>query len=983
MPDISLENPWYLLAAVPAVALVVFILRTTSTPLPTFRRALGGAGLAGAVTALLLAACGLFWEVSSERRTVWVLVDRSLSAGETGERRLPTVLQELRNSLPGDDHVGVIVFDENATVALRPTRVSELRDEIELPPWEPTDETYAGTALELAAQQTVPGTAPFAVLIGDGHDSTTRYGGDVVREARDSGVRLFVLPVDSEPLPEVALADFAVRLVGDEQKVLAIDAVVFSTVAQTVIPQVKLNGETVNDVQSDKLDSEGRMRVGVGRNPLRMRVHPREILPSYVVQVSLAAARNTFSRNDSLKLSVRGPGASRVLILHGERGRERALERALGRVGLNVTSGGPGMLPSEMVELSRYQVLVLADVPATAFSAGQLEMIERFTRAGGGLAMIGGPDSYAPGGYHKSAVENVLPVTCDVVEKGRKQRPALVVALDRSGSMGAKVGRYSKMELANEGCVRSIRLVQPGSYFGMLSVDTEAEWIVDEESLDDKDLAVSRARNNPIGGGGIYIDVAMKTAAAKLIATKATTRHLVIFSDGSDTERQEGMLDYARELRREAEITISTICLGRGQDEGFLRDLARVGGGRFFLVQDANDLPAVFSRETALSAGNFLREEPFRPWDGLPGSLTADVAFEAETTPELLGYVAATARKEAHTWLWADEDRERPLLATWNIELGKALAWTSDARDRWSDKWLDWPHFDELWQRWVRWLLPEPGRIHGVESEWAVNRDGPVLNLSFFDPQGNPRELERPVAEIETADGRVFEAAVLPVGSGTYRVQFPRSGSGIYAAGVRERPQGAEQRLVAREHRIFVPLDELMERQADTTQLRAMAEATGGTQISAVREILNVPPEGGYSTAYPYEELLWIAVAGLFLAIGSRRFPSVWRRRVEDRAARKHEEERVATARDAFARVRKQLEERNKPAPVVTRRSDRYEPARPTPPPPNPAPTTRPDPGAASRKPAPDESKPSGEGSLLSAMRKVRNELKDREEGRK
>jgi Ca-activated chloride channel family protein len=978
LPDFDLLNPWYLLAAIPVAVLVFWVLRRTSTPLPGTRRVIGGAGLALAVSAALLCAAGLFWEVESDRRTVWVLVDRSLSVGTAGERLLPTVLQDLSNSLDPDDYVGIILFDEAPTMLLKPTPVGELRESYELPTWNPSDETYIGPALELAAQQTVPGTAPVAILLSDGFDSTARYGGDVVREVRDSRMRLFAMPVDSDPLPETAVADFGARLVGSDEQVLAIDLVVFSTVSQLVVPQIKLNGEPVDDIECDKLDSKGRMKVGVGRNPARLLIRPKERLPAYVVEVSLAAEQNTFTRNDSLKVNVRGPGASRVLLLHGESGPEQALERALKRIGLQVTSGGSGILPSEMVELAKYQVVILADVPATDFSIGQMEMIERFVRNGGGLAMIGGPRSFAPGGWFETAVERVLPVTCDVVEKGRKQIPALVVALDKSGSMGAEVGKYTKMDLANEGCVRSIKLVPLATYFGMLAVDTEPDWVVPLSPLKDKDYAVSLARANEVGGGGIYVDIAMNEAVAAMRLTEASSKHIVLFSDGRDTNRKEGVLDFVEKVHLEEQITFSAICLGEGEDEGFLRQFAEVGGGRYFLVKDPNDLPAIFSREAALSAGNFIREEEFRPWHGLPGSLTDGVDFESKESPALLGYVAATARKESHVWLWADEDKERPLLATWNVELGKALAFTSDARDRWADKWLPWDRYDELWQRWIKRLLPEPERIEGVESEWSVNRMGPVLTVSFFDQDGNPRELDDPAAEIESPDGDSGPAAVLPVGSGSYRVQFSRTGSGIYAATVRERPAGGEQRLASREHQIFVPLEELMARPADENSLNAMVEATDGRLITSPHEILNTPPEGGLETVWPFEELLWIAVSGLFLAIGARRFPSVWRRKLVEQRRRKEEQERMLTASAALDRVRKQLQERNRPAAPV--RSSHYAtPYTPPPPPPAYIPP-RPAPGPSNRpEPAKSVDKTSDDGgSLLSAMRKVRKQLEDR-----
>ena len=932
----------------------------------------GGGGLALAVVALLFCAAGLFWQVSSEQRTVWVLVDRSLSVGSAGERMLPAVLEDLAGSLPADDYVGVILFDETATVLVKPVPARELRTDYELPQWDPSDETYIGNALELASQQSVPGTAPFAILLSDGYDSTARYGGDVVREVRDSGVRLFTMPVDSDPLPEIAVADFGARLIGKEELVIAVDLVVFSTVEQIVVPQIKVNGKLADDIESDKLNAKGNLQVGVGRNPVRLLLRPTERSSVYVIEVAIAADKNTYPRNDSLKIRIAGPGASRVLLLHADGANEQPLQRALERVGLEVTSGPSALLPSEMVELSKYQILVLSDVAATEFSTRQLDLIERFTRNGGGLAMLGGPNSYAPGGYYETAVEKVLPVTCDVVEKGRKQIPALIVALDKSGSMGAEVGNFTKMDLANEGCVRSIKLVPMSSFFGMLAVDTQPDWVVPLEPLKNRESATTLARRNETGGGGIFVDVAISEAIAAMTNITASSKHIVLFSDGRDTNRQEGVLEMVAEAHATQQITFSTICLGKGEDEQFLQSLADVGGGRYFLVNDPNDLPAIFSREAALSAGSFIREDPFRPWNGLPGSLTEGVDFEADTTPDLLGYVAVTARPEAHVWLWADEEHERPLLATWNVELGKALAFTSDARDRWSNQWLGWDKFDELWQRWIRKLLPEPERIDGVESEWGINRAGPVLTLSFFDADGNPRELESPVAEVESADGGTNTADVLPVGSGTYRVQFSRTGSGIYSAIVRERPSGAEQRLVAREHQIFVPLEELMERPADKASLAAMAEGSGGKVISGPREILNVSPEGGIRAVWPYDELLWLAVIGLFLFIGARRFPSVWKRRVEEQRRRKQEEDRVLTARAAYERVRKTLDDRNKP--VVAARSDRYVSP---PPPPSFAPLPQPAKPAEKAPPKPAV-KSSDDASLLSAMRNVRKQLEDR-----
>lgn len=987
----GLDNPWLLLTAIPAVAVGAWLLAYTSSPLPRLRRALGGAGLLLAVVLLLLLAASPYWQVTGDRRVVWVMVDRSLSTGAAAERLLPSVLQDLRNSLPAGDMVGVITFGNEPEVVLKPTPAGQLPDSITLPAATPSGETWLGPALELASRNTVPGSAAFALVLGDGHDSALRYGSDSMREARYAGVRVFPLQVASAPLAEAAISNYAVRLAGSELRLLAVDVEVYSTVAQDARLEVKVNGEPAARIVSERLGPGGALKLGVGRNPVHMRVEPKLAASSYVVEVGLLAAQNSLPQNDSLKLAVRGTGNARVLIVHGKSGPEVALKRALERAGMEVVMGTEALLPSELAEFSRFQVVLLCDVAATDLSTGQHLMIERFVRDGGGLGVIGGPNSFAPGGYYESAIEKVMPVTCDVTEKGRKQIPALVVALDRSGSMSAQVGQFTKMDLANEGCARTVKLVQNGSLFGMLSVDTRPTWVVPFARVADKsakEAAAMKARTNTVGGGGIYTDIALREAVAVLRGQEATTKHIVIFADGGDAEVSwapssnnrgdwQPLVDEAAKLAVDEKITISTIALGAGSDVEFLRELAAAGQGRFFLVTDAADLPAIFTREAAMSAGNFIREDPFRPWHGLAGSLTQEFDFEAEATPQLLGYVAATARTESQVWLWADKDKERPLLATWRIELGKSLAFTSDARDRWSDKWLPWDGYDELWQRWVRWLMPDPESLSGVESEWSSGINGPSLQLDFYDADGNVRTLVNPTAEIELPDGSTQSAEVLPIGSGKYRVQFPRVGSGIYYARVRERPPGGEERPVAREHQVFMPIDELLARPANTAWLRAIAAASSGALVASGSELAEFEPEGATETVRPLQSMLILALVGLFAYIGARRFPSVWRR-AEEARRRAKEEERVLSARAAFDRVRQTLQDRSKPMPAVSGRVYAA-PVPPPPPPPVPVVPARP----VSQSPKADaEVQPADSSSLLSAMRKVRKEIDHRGGGK-
>lgn len=97
-----------------------------------------------------MGSAGLFWNVGSQRQTVWVLVDRSLSAGTRGEARLAAVLRELSQSLHEDDLIGVISFSDTPQLEAEPQSARRFNPDFALSPMKPSEETYLAPALAFA-----------------------------------------------------------------------------------------------------------------------------------------------------------------------------------------------------------------------------------------------------------------------------------------------------------------------------------------------------------------------------------------------------------------------------------------------------------------------------------------------------------------------------------------------------------------------------------------------------------------------------------------------------------------------------------------------------------------------------------------------------------------------------------------------------------------------------------------------------------------
>ncbi|MEW4529478.1 hypothetical protein [Maioricimonas sp. JC845] len=89
-------------------------------------------------------------------------------------------------------------------------------------------------------------------------------------------------------------------------------------------------------------------------------------------------------------------------------------EPVIVRIGTRDESELRDGFPEEKAELYRYHAIVLDDIEADFFTSDQLTLIERFvSERGGSMLMLGGPDTFASGGYRRTPIEDVLPVYLD------------------------------------------------------------------------------------------------------------------------------------------------------------------------------------------------------------------------------------------------------------------------------------------------------------------------------------------------------------------------------------------------------------------------------------------------------------------------------------------------------------------------------------------------------------------------------------------
>ena len=96
--------------------------------------------------------------------------------------------------------------------------------------------------------------------------------------------------------------------------------------------------------------------------------------------------------------------------------------------------------------LAGARLVIINNVPAWELPNKFLDDLNFFTKEqGGGLIMAGGEFSFGMGGYYKSPMDEILPVSMELKNEHRKLRSNLSIVMDRSGSMSMAVkGRQNK-----------------------------------------------------------------------------------------------------------------------------------------------------------------------------------------------------------------------------------------------------------------------------------------------------------------------------------------------------------------------------------------------------------------------------------------------------------------------------------------------------------------------------------------------------------
>ena len=780
-----------------------------------------------------------------------VVVDRSLSMPPDAPSRTAELIGLISRARGKGDRLGLVSFGDKPQIQALPAH-SGLEGAGAKPTGPHASDLEGGLATALTL---IPGDRPGRVfLLTDGH-YTGLSPTSAAREAAARGI-----PIDYRLLARPRRTDVAVEKIILPEKIDSGEPFQFSALVRSEEP-VAAKYELI---RGREVISRGEARLGTGSNrlvfrdllvgrgtcryELRMEV-PDEPVPENNVGVGVTEVVN----------------APALLVVNGT-GQEDNLTRAFRKARLPMKVVGEEAAGLSLDVLQGYRGVVLENVPASKIGRRRMSDLVQFVESlGGGLLVTGGSRSFANGGYCKSPLDPLLPVSLEVREEHRKIGIALAVVLDRSGSMRAPVGGgLTKMDLANLGTVAALEVLGANDSVSVIAVDSAAHIILPLSPCENVGVLTEAVKRIESMGGGIFVHVALVAAGKELEHARQLTRHILLFSDAADTEQPDKYRELLERFK-ELNITVSVIGLGneRDRDADLLKDIGARGQGNVWFTNDPLDLPRLFAQDTITTTRSTFIEEP-TGLQTLPGLLMLS-GSRFPDPPAAGGYNLTYLRPRATKGMTTQDEYDAPGLGFWQYGLGRVAAFTPEVDGEFTGDLARWDRYGDLLVTLGRYLLGSGDPEH-IQATLSSSAGEGVLSVEI-DPEHPPNDLSRPMAMVvPPASGVPASPVRVPlewVGPTRLEARFPMNNVGTYRAAVQ-----LGKSSVLRTNPVVLPYSPEYAprsgRMGGAETLRLLARVTGGKELLNIEGVFETPEKSKHTRL---QDLTWPLLVALLALI--------------------------------------------------------------------------------------------------------------------
>lgn len=763
------------------------------------------------------------------------LMDRSASVQDAGEQQFEWLEKSLRYKKEKDLY-SVLSFGEKTTIeqmmGKEELRFSKWNEELG------KDHTNIEGALNLASSVFSNNSGGRIILFTDGNETMGNLT-EAAKLLKNRSIELDTVLLEPSLYEDTAVTDVEVPSTLFEGEQANVSVTIESNKAKTGLLHFYENNHKI-------VSKSIKVKEGTNVIPIQFPVKQTGLV-TYKAEVDLM--NDAYAENNKLQVVNMVKTIPKILVVQNSP--NESFVQALEAAGYKVEVRSSIQLPTVLSGYLNYQSIIFNNIAATDITEKQMSLIEKSVKDFGvGFLMTGGENSFGLGGYFQTPIEKLLPVDMDI--KGKKEMPslALMIVLDRSGSMDG-----SKFSLAKEAAARTVELLQETDTLGFIAFDDKPWVIVEPKALKNKEEVVDKIRSVPVGGG-TEIYGSLLEAYEQISDLDVKRKHIILLTDGQSATNNnyEELINNGSKKN----VTISTVALGADADRNLLEKLAEMGAGRFYDVQDSSVIPSILSRETVMATKTYIEDNPFYPqiksgygWDSL----------FSKGVPEMNAYIATTPKSESIVPI--ESTKKDPILAEWQYGLGKAIAFTSDVNGMWAGDWARWNQWSSFMTKMVAKTLPQyDSEAYSLSVEKAKDRT--YLSITADHLSMLPIETT-----IISERGETVEGNTKMLAPGKYEVDVGND-PGLYFIHVKQTDEDGN--VTVYQSGFTVPYsDEYLITGANKEKLAELLAITNGSQLEkesqAFRPLKNPVKQKQEIT----EILLLISFLLLFFEIAIRR----------------------------------------------------------------------------------------------------------------
>ena len=688
MKNISFDNPYLLLIAIPllAILLIPYFISVNKD-----NRNKGWiASLVIHITIVLavsLAAAGLMHTTVMTRTKVYVVCDVSYSSSRNLDK-IDEYVAEIADNLPSNSRLGIVCFGKDYQI-LKSSSDSEMKSVKE----NTVDgsSTDIASAIDYTSTLFSTGEIKRIILITDGFvtESDGNAGAAIMRAA-EMGIKVDAIYLNNnlgEGDAEVQISDveYTQATYLDHENQLKV------LVESNLDTNVRLSLSVDRDGEYLELAYRN-ISVEQGVNLVTMELPSNEQGTfDYKVSISGDGASDYSDKNNDFYFTQIVAGQRKVLLVTESYEDKNAIEAMYAdsaKVDTCLIGASSGRVPYTVEKLVQYDEIILSNVDIR-----KIDNIYAFIDSLDLVVSQYGKSLITLGNLHMQnkqeeifvRLEEILPVSYG---NGNKDSKLYTIVLDISRSMYDT----SQFATAQAAAQQLLSILNDDDTVAFITLAGDAKMIQLPAKLGTvrADLIRKIEALTPIQG--TYIGSALKLAYDTMENLPFEDKQVMLISDGlSSTLEQENAVEIAQRMHDDG-IVLSTVNVIREEDEGYLKGLAAAGGGRYYFLKNsdaiselvfsqiAEDLTdSVVEKQTKVSINSFR--------DGITDGILS--------IPDVHGYVNSTAKLDATVLLAVDYQKSStvtksvPLYAVRDHGNGRVVSFTSSLTGEWLHSWSD------------------------------------------------------------------------------------------------------------------------------------------------------------------------------------------------------------------------------------------------------------------------------------------------------